>query len=440
MRTSSNQQSALLSQLNTISHEHTRLQLESGHRLEQLKQEIRNYAKRQSDESNRTRLLVERLQELAEEGARVANEEKILTSLEFDERKRRFDAIKEAHPRTFEWMLEDSSTGFREWLQCQNGIYWISGKAGSGKSTLMKFLSDHRSVKYYLHEWAGPDADIFLISWFFWNAGSPMQKSKQGLFQSLLFQVMRRCPWCIPIVCPERWQDKSGYGEHSDPWTVEELSNAFNILAQQPLQNIRFCIFIDGLDEYDGLPNEIIRILENIAESPSIKICLSSRPWNEFQTAFGDGKCNGTILIQDYTKPDVERFVKEILKEDRSFTRAERADPRYRDFVSDVIEKANGVFLWVYLVVRQLLKGLGETNRLRDLQNRLKTMPQDLETYFQQIFDRIDRADRTESAKVFLITAHAVSSLSVTAYHYLEEEERNPDFALEAAPQPMTPS
>ncbi|KAK4697415.1 hypothetical protein P7C71_g658, partial [Lecanoromycetidae sp. Uapishka_2] len=472
----SDQQSAMLVRLNEISKEHANIWTESSSQMEQLKKEIRDNSKRQENDSKRARVLMEKLQCLAEEGARMANEERILQSLMFDEWQRRFTIVGKAHKQTFDWMLAGSETsetqpkisrasistpnvvsqsaeevqsgdpnsvalpptGFKEWLQVQDGIFWIAGKAGSGKSTLMKFLKDHREVKEYLEDWAGPRVKVSILHWFFWNAGSPMQKSREGLFQSLLFQILRECPWLIPIVCAERWEDNSYYGEKNNPWTLDELSDAFDILARQPIMTNKFCMFIDGLDEYDGPPSEIIRVLKRIAKSQSIKLCLSSRRWNDFQKAFGNGKSDNSILLEDYTKRDIERFVRDILEQDESFTEAEREDKRYNLFVDDVIRRAKGVFLWVQLVVTSLLKGLGEGNRLEDLQSKLETMPRTLKKYFQQIFDRIDESYWTESAKVFLITAHAVQPLSITAYHYLETEEKRPGYALSAPIRPMS--
>ena len=420
------------------------MQLVSVHNMEQLKADIRSYAARQAEDSDRAQTLIRKLEELAQEGRRVANEERVLKSLEFDEWKRRFNDVHKAHTQTFDWMLEDSkdpaipTTGFRNWLQNQNGIYWISGKAGSGKSTLMKFLVRNQSVREYLRDWAGHSAEPVLISWFFWAAGSPMQKSKEGLFQSLLFQILRLCPKLIPVVCESRWQDDSIYGEKSDPWTLEELDDAFVTIAKQRMSAIRFCIFIDGLDEYDGRPDDIIDRLQVLAEAESIKLCLASRPWTPFREAFAEGKCDGSLLLEKYTKRDIERFVKDMLENDKRFTQAERADKRYGKFVNEVIERALGVFLWVYLVVKELLKGLGERNKLEDLQAKLDTMPDSLESYFKQIFDRIDKAHRTESAKVFLLTTHAVQPLSVACYRYLEYEHRIPGYALVAAIEPMS--
>ena len=430
--------------MNELSKEHTRMQLESVHHMEQIKADIRRYAARQADDSNRARILIQKLGDLAEEGHRVANEERIIKSLEFDEWKRRFNDVHKAHKRTFDWMLEDSEdpaippTGFKEWLQTKNNIYWISGKAGSGKSTLMKFLAESPSVRQYLQDWAGPSARPVLIPWFFWAAGSPMQRSKEGLFQSLLLQILRRCPDLIPVVCQSRWQEDSVYGEKSNPWTLEELDDAFVTIVNRPMPEIKFCMFIDGLDEYDGLPTDIIDRLQLLAKAESIKMCLASRPWTPFRMAFAEGNCDGSLLLERHTKRDIERFVEDILEKDKRFTQAERADKRYAWFVREVIERALGVFLWVYLVVNEILLGLGERNKLEDLQAKLNAIPDDLESYFMRIFDRVDKAHRTESAKVFLLTIHAVQPLSVACYRYLEKEHREPGYALEAAIEPMS--
>ena len=105
---SSNQQSTLYVRMNEISKEHTRMQLESVHHIEQLKADINSYSVRQANDSSRTQILIQKLDELREQAHRVANEERVLKTLEFDERKRRFNAISKAYTQTFNWILEDS--------------------------------------------------------------------------------------------------------------------------------------------------------------------------------------------------------------------------------------------------------------------------------------------------------------------------------------------
>ena len=55
----------------------------------------------------------------------------------------RLEEIKEAYKTTFDWIFENSELDFCSWLQNGSGIYWINGKPGSGKSTLMKHVYRH---------------------------------------------------------------------------------------------------------------------------------------------------------------------------------------------------------------------------------------------------------------------------------------------------------
>jgi ATPase subunit of ABC transporter with duplicated ATPase domains len=90
--------------------------------------------------------------------------------------------VAEAHRKTFSWIFEDASQGpsgefkFQDWLLFQEGIYWIMGKAGSGKSTLMKYLYHHQRTKEALKSWASLKK-LVVAKFFFWNAGASMQKS-----------------------------------------------------------------------------------------------------------------------------------------------------------------------------------------------------------------------------------------------------------------------
>jgi hypothetical protein len=65
--------------------------------------------------------------------------------------------IKEEEKTRFGDLEHDYSVRepFLHWLSAGNGIFHISGKLGSGKSTLMKFLCDHPRTTTELQKWAG---------------------------------------------------------------------------------------------------------------------------------------------------------------------------------------------------------------------------------------------------------------------------------------------
>jgi hypothetical protein len=72
----------------------------------------------------------------------------------------RLDGVLSAHRTTFEWVFKNPSqkvhpwSGFANWLQHGSGIYWVNGKAGSGKSTLFGYLYYHEKAKAQLRAWA----------------------------------------------------------------------------------------------------------------------------------------------------------------------------------------------------------------------------------------------------------------------------------------------
>lgn len=55
--------------------------------------------------------------------------------------------IKDAHGKTFQWVFsgrgkkQHAYNNLQDWLQSPEQVYWITGKPGSGKTTLMKFIT-----------------------------------------------------------------------------------------------------------------------------------------------------------------------------------------------------------------------------------------------------------------------------------------------------------
>lgn len=134
----------------------------------------------------------------------------LLKSLWFQTITDRYEEIAEAHKRTFEWIFQDSPyeearwSNFAHWLSQGDGLYWIQGKAGSGKSTLMKYICNNLETKSYLEEWAG-DLPCYTAEFFLWNSGLKLQRSQSGLLRSILWEILRQVPLLIPVLLPQQW-------------------------------------------------------------------------------------------------------------------------------------------------------------------------------------------------------------------------------------------
>jgi hypothetical protein len=189
-------------------------------------------------------------------------------------------------------------------------------------------------------------------------------------------------------------------------WKRKELFEALDKVLKQTTLPAKFCFFVDGLDEYEGDDEDIITLLHDLASSPSVKICVSSRPWNVFIDAFNGS--DWKLVLEDLTRDDIRKYVYTILVQNEAFSKMSDHDPRCKTLVPQIVQKAQGVWLWVYLVVRDLLRDLRGEEEFTFLQRRLYSFPAELEKYLESIIDRIDKIYREESVRIFLVAVTAV--------------------------------
>ena len=377
-----------------------------------------------------------------EELRNVANEQVILRSLNFPSRPVRHDNIPVAHNKTFQWALtfppefcdEDSSNDddepqFATWLRSGDSFFWVSGKAGSGKSTFMKFVADQELTRKILEEWAQPNR-LVIATHYFWSAGTLMQKSKEGLLRTLLHEIFRACPALMSQACPRRWEHTRLMGSCLDiDWTIHELFDALKHVATLSDVGVRFGIFIDGIDEFDGDHYELCTILQTLSRSNNIKLCLAGRPWNVFEDYFGqDG--SRKIYIHDLTHDDIREFTTNRLMEHPRWNHRHFQSKEMGLIIDEITDKAQGVFLWVFLVTKSLREGLTNGDTIRDLQNRLRSLPSDLEKFFRHMLDLVGQFYCEKMAHTFLVAANANEPLHFLLYSMLDKGFEEPDYAL----------
>lgn len=140
-----------------------------------------------------------------EDKVRLAVATHVLENLQYHTMTNRYEEIIEAYPQTCDWIYGDATSiehpwnSFQEWLSSGNGIYWVNGKAGSGKSTLMRYIFDDIRTSEHLRKWS-KRVPVTIATFFFWNSGTPEQKSQIGLLRALLFQILHQHPHLIPTV------------------------------------------------------------------------------------------------------------------------------------------------------------------------------------------------------------------------------------------------
>lgn len=369
----------------------------------------------------------------------MKKQQAILESLTFDSRPVRHTQIAAAHEKTFKWALttdQDPTLGssIGAWLQQGDGIFWVSGKPGSGKSTLMKYIANSSITSRFISEWAQPCKAV-IVSHYFWITGTSMQKSQQGLLQTLLYDIFRQCPDLIERTCVSRWENSKSAGS----WSLVELREALQIFATRDQANVKLCFIIDGLDEYSGDHEDRIglcRTLKGLAKSGNVKLCLSSRPWNIFEEEFGLEFPK--LYMQNLTRGDIQNYVSSRLEEHRRWATISAKHSQGRWLISEIVAKSNGVFLWVFLVTKLLREGLTNRDAFTDLRRRLNSFPSELEPFFKTMLEAVEPFYHSHmSTALQIANALTEEPLSFLIYSFQFQEYEDMDYAINYPIRPM---
>ncbi|KAF7918703.1 uncharacterized protein EAE97_011798 [Botrytis byssoidea] len=333
----------------------------------------------------------------------------ILESLKFSSMNLRHETIAEAHQQTFEWIFCDPEnehkpwSNFSEWLKTENDIYWIHGKPGCGKSTLMRFIIDDSRSRGYAQTWAH-NTPLETPSFFFWNSGNEAQRSQSGLLRSLLFEILEKHCTLIPEVFPRKWKTTFENALHNVPilstnWSLPALKKSFRTLIEKTSGILSFCFFIGGLDEYEGNYWDIAEYFYELSESKHAKFCLSSRPETGFLDTF---KSMPQLKLHDLTESDITNYVRDRLENNLQMRLLMKNSPSDASaLITEVVDDGDGVFLWVRLVVNSLLNGLRKRDDISTLRVRLQETPKDIDDLYDRILSSIDRIHMVEASKIF---------------------------------------
>ena len=303
---------------------------------------------------------------------------------------------------TLTWLYVDCEhgPGLVPWLKASQDAFWIQGKPASGKSTVMKHLVTNQETAKILEGW-------IIVGLFFSDRGGQMERSWTGMLRSMLYQLVSQVPDLLPTVityCQPSRGSVNFPRSKIEPvrvsefmWSVQKLEAA--LLACKSHQGVRFrtCFFIDALDEHEGDHKEMGNYLRKLAvpdldsSHALVKVCVASRPLNQLKDLFDD--CPG-LRVQDWTTRDIDRVISERF----------RSHPRMRNLLKDeahahainllikrINTRADGVFLWVRLVIDELSRGLTNGESIETLESHLNELPDELNDFYRHMLSKIDR-------------------------------------------------
>ncbi|CZT42029.1 uncharacterized protein RSE6_01858 [Rhynchosporium secalis] len=220
---------------------------------------------------------------------------------------------------------------------------------------------------------------------------------------------------------------------------------AFEMLMEERgvMKDYCFCFFIDGLDEFDDSSHDHSALVRKIQSwtnrgDGNVKICVSSREDNSF---LNNLPVNQRLRLHLVTQNDMRTSVEASLDQFDRF--ATIASGNSRAFVQKAVERSDGVFLWIKLVLykfRDILEGGGS---LEDLHETLNHLPKDLELLFAGMLMSIPREDQNEAWAVLAVLMAASQhrlELYIFDYSHVKECLERHKFEEELVLMPMTKS
>ncbi|KAK8055212.1 hypothetical protein PG993_000439 [Apiospora rasikravindrae] len=349
----------------------------------------------------------ERLEQTDQTGAAFREEvqemefhKKFMQSLFFPEMARRETEIKDAAPGTLHWIYgqdlvaksdEEHSMkcnratfeGFVDWLRYDDCEYWISGKLGSGKSTLMSYIIDDQNTKKFLKFWSGNE-DVLVLSFYFWRLGTDLQNTMLGLLRSLLYQICSAKRGTTSQYIGSIMSKMEIERYRIPAWTEKTLTEAFNA-AIQLLEGEHVCIFIDALDEYVGEYDSLFRFIHRAKKDKNIKICVSSRPDVPLVRRLAHCK---QLRLQDLNFNDICHFARSKLENNTVDIDVIR--DRTEEIAYQIAENAEGVFLWAILVTQAAIQGAECGDDADIILRKIEKTPKAIEEIFASMLGQID--------------------------------------------------
>lgn len=330
---------------------------------------------------------------------------------------------------TCQWL--ESHQVYEAWLQrtsvdACNGLLWITGKPGSGKSTIMKSaLEKCKSAQ---------DLNKIIISFFFDVKGPALTRSTIGFLRSVTYQIISQNAQLealfIDLFLGDALHESAETGQcpprfhHTEPvisWTKEQLETfLFRVFRQRQTSNVSFVMFVDALDECDSHDgSEVAYLLRSLTKTAYtsgtiLDICISSRYFGSITV----GNC-ARINMEQCNRQDIEQCVQEM------FATADMAVDStnlWGQLCSRIVDNSSGVFLWAKLAVEALRRDREAGTSADTLQLRLKEVPGRLEEVFRDLLREYSDSSPSERLIVTRMFQWAIFSfrpLRLKHWHHI---------------------
>lgn len=297
----------------------------------------------------------------------------ILEALAFDHMDTRLLSVGAPYGQTCRWLFDTHE--YIEWRRSlstgsRRRFLWIKGKPGAGKSTMMKLALEQASEHF-------PRGIV--ASFFFSARGHGAAKTIEGMYRSLLHQILTKLPRL-----PSKLPSHIGKSVIRDGWPVLLLQNLLQEALLALPQGETLIFYVDALDESnkDDIRLALKHFEELVAQSLlrniGFLICLASRHYPNI--SIGHHRAMN-LDSQAAHSDDVSEYVHNALKV---------PGPLGGQICASINDRCAGIFLWAVLTVGIINKSHDEGATRSQLQARLREVPDSIQALFSNVLQERD--------------------------------------------------
>jgi tetratricopeptide (TPR) repeat protein len=295
------------------------------------------------------------------------------------------EMTKRRHVGTGEWVLPV----LQHWKEEETETLWFTGGPGCGKSLLASNIIDTLAKE-----------KDEMVLWFYFRGDDTSQNSALAAVKSFLLQLLNNNPQ--PEIAQHLQAIRDKYDQPTaGPDLFPDLLSAFTHCLSLLSSKI-FCI-LDGIDEM-APKSQSFEFLQTLTNLDNARCILLSRPEPRFSRLPGVRH----EITPSTLSADITAFV--TAKVNASETLA-LVSQELRDTIVDTLSsRANGVFLWVALV----LSSLESATTSDAILSALSSLPTDLRGVYQKILDKLPQQE--EAKRVLGLVTVATHPLEVEAF------------------------
>lgn len=322
-------------------------------------------------------------------------------------------------PESYEWALRTQEyQSFTNWDDGNsNKLLWMRGDAGKGKTMLLMGIVEDLKARLQTR------FDECYLSYFFCRGTNDKVNTATSVLRGLIWMLLRQEKSLIHHLDTFKGNQLNAFNDGSAFFQLKKVF--LEIIQDNSLGRVFFVI--DALDECKrGEPGlaQLLNLITETAKNDKVKWLLSSRNEPEIKTFLGKGMTNvqlslevNSVAVGNAVNAYIDRKVSDLGEKHRTDYEADLAPDSQSQYelecaqqlevyLSQVLdqlkcklkEKADGTFLWVWLVMKELQDVSPD-----ELLQRIEQIPSGLDEMYTTMLEKMNSSKCAATCKKLLL-------------------------------------